>query len=133
MRVWIYNRIKSLALPAGMGDRVLSSGSDQDNPIKPFLIVSMGIEQKPLGTTAEMRVVRLPFTVWVHDEPGSMLHIDDGARVLETGLPTPDGQRVGNASFYNIEWEETGADAFDDHFGTNTRPVRFVMVMRRAG
>lgn len=131
----MYNRIRALTFPAAFGapPRIISSGSDLDNPLKPFMILQMDIEEKPLGATAEMSVSRLPFTVWVHDEPGSMVAIDDAAFALKHNLPTLDGAVVGNMSHYGIEWEDIGQDAFDDHFKTNTRPVRFVMRTHRAG
>jgi hypothetical protein len=138
MRAWVYNRIKAItSIPTAFGEaanmRILSSGSGNENPVKPFLLVSFGVEQPPLGSVAEMRVQAIPFTVWVHDAPGSMLNIDDAAVALKNNLPTPDGQRVGGMSLYNLEWVETGEDAYDDFFGTNTRPVRFTMMTRRAG
>lgn len=135
MRTLLYNRIKAITLPDtfGIPPRIISSGNDLDNPVKPFLLLSMDIEERPLGTTAEMRVSRVPFTVWVHDEPGSMLDIDSAAFALKNNLPTPDGEKVGDMSHYGIEWEDIGQDAFDDHFKTNTRPVHFVMRTHRAG
>jgi hypothetical protein len=137
MRAWVFNRIKALGtIPAaygtGAGMRVISSGSGLENPAKPFLLVSFGVEGKPLGATPEMRVQQVPFTVWVHDAPGSMLVIDDAAVALKNGLPTEDGLVVGNMSVYNLRWEETGEDVFDDFFHTNTRPVRFSMMTRKA-
>ncbi len=137
MRTWVYNRIKGLpGIPneygVGAAMRVISSGA-ASSPEKPFLLVQFGVEQPPLEATAEMRVAWIPFTVWVHDKPGSMIHIDDAAVALKKGLPTPDGQKVGNMSLYELRWVETGEDTYDDHFMTNTRPVRFTMMTRSAG
>jgi hypothetical protein len=73
----------------------------------------------------------VPFATWVHDTPGSMLKIDDVAIALKNELPTLDGAVIGGLSRYALTWEETGQDAFDDHFGTNTRPVRFRAMTRR--
>ena len=136
MRTFIYNRLKNLAgIPAKFGTppRIISTGNNEDNPQKPFLLVAFDIETKPLDSVAEMRVSRIPFTVWVHDEPGTMLDIDEAAFAIKNGLPTPDGAAVGNMSHYGITWEEIGGDTADDHFGTNTRPVRFWMVARHSG
>lgn len=130
MRTWIYNRIKAISgLPAGLADKIISSGS-AENPAPPFILVSMGVEQKPLGMPAESRTQSIPFTVWVHDKPGSMLQIDDVAKLLKDNLPTLDGAVVGSMSIYQLVWEETGQDAYDDHFGTNARPVRFSMMTK---
>lgn len=131
MRTWLYNRIKAIdALPQGFKDRLISSG-DADNPSAPFAIVQMGVEQPVLGMPTSAGAMTIPFTVWLHDEPGSMLSIDDGAVALKDGLPVPNGAVVGGLSLYEVKWVGTGEDAFDDHYGTNTRPVRFEMTARR--
>lgn len=135
MRAWVYNRIKNLSLPSAFGVgasmRVISSGS-AEQPQKPFLVVQMGTEVPPLGSTPEERTQMIPFTVWVHDEPGSMVAVDDASVALKNGLPTEDGAVVGGMSLYRLKWEDTGEDAYDDHFGTNCRPVRFSMMTRRS-
>lgn len=135
MRTWVYNRIKGLSLPSAFGTppRIISAGTVETSPTKPFLLLSFGVEQPPLGAVAEMRVQNIPFTVWCHDLPGTFLDIDDATYVLKAQLPMVDGVRVGNMSVYNVKWEETGEDAFDDFFKTNTRPIRFSMMTRRAG
>lgn len=131
MRTWLYNRIKAVTgLPTGMADRIISSGA-ASNPSAPFMIVQMGSEDPPLGSTAEERTQQIPFTVWVHDVPGSMLTIDDVAVLLKNQLPFEDSVVVGGMTVYRLKWEMTGEDAYDDHFGTNTRPVRFSMMTRR--
>lgn len=130
MRAWIYNRIKALDLPVDMEDRVISSGA-ADNPGVPFIAVAMGTEVPVLGMPAEARVQEIPVDIWVHDEPGSMLHIDDACVVLKNNLPTEDGVVVGNMSVLNLRWEETSSDAYDDHYGTNTRRISFRMTTRR--
>lgn len=132
MRTWIYNRIKAIAgLPTGVADRIISSGAANTPQQYPFLIVSMGVEQPPLGMPQSMRAQSIPFTVWVHDTPGSMLAIDDIAVALKNNLPTEDGAVVGGMSVYEVRWTDTGEDTYDDHFNTNTRPVRFSMMTRR--
>lgn len=132
MRTWLYNRIRAIAtLPTGVADRIISSGSADTPQQHPFLILSMGVEQSALGMPASMRAQQIPFTVWVHDKPGSMLVIDDIAVALKNNLPTADGAVVGGMSVYEVRWTDTGEDTYDDHFKTNTRPVRFSMMTRR--
>jgi hypothetical protein len=135
MRTWIYNRIKAAieaaaGMPANLKDRIISSGS-ADNPTPPFIVVSMGVEQPPLGMPASSRTQQIPFTAWVHDKPGSMVAIDDIAKTLKDALPTDSGAVVGNMSVLGCIWTDTGEDAFDDHYNTNTRPVRFMLTTRR--
>lgn len=125
MRSWVYNRIKAtVGLPAGMGDRIISSGS-ADNPTKPFIVLSMGVEEPVPGMPASTGAMWIPFDVWVHDRPGSMLHIDEAAVLLKNALPTPDGAVAGGTSVYEVRWTGTGQDAYDDHYNTNTRAVSF--------
>lgn len=126
MRTWLYNRIDAL-----LAMRVFSSGSGDDPSMRPFAVLSMEVEQPFLGMPTEARVAGIPFTVWLHDSPGSMLAVDDAAVALKNGLPTVDGAVVGGLSVLGVKWESTGADAADDHYGTNTRPVRFSMTIRR--
>lgn len=131
MRTWIYNRIKAAAgLPTGMGDRVISSGA-ADSPTRPFIVIQMGVEQPVPGMPASARVQTIPFTAWVHDKPGSMLNIDEAAKALKNALPTPDGAVAGGMTVYECKWTDTGEDAYDDHYATNTRPVRFTITSHR--
>jgi hypothetical protein len=131
MRSWIYNRIKAIAgMPGGMVDRVISTGSNA-TPDAPFLIVAMGTESSVLGMPAEAGVAEVPFTVWVHDAPGSMLNIDAAAHLLKDNLPGVTPAVVGGVSVYECRWNDTGEDAYDDHYHTNTRPVRFRLVIRK--
>lgn len=130
MRVWLYNRIKALVLPNGMAARIIASGS-ADNPARPFITIQMGNEEPFPGMPRSSGAMQIPFTAWIHDAPGSMLDIDEAARALKDGLPTPLGAAVGGMSVYECNWDATGEDAYDDHYGTNTRPVRFTIVARR--
>jgi hypothetical protein len=130
MRSWIFNRIKALDLPAGMAERIISSGS-ADNPLKPFIVLSMGIEEPFPGMPASTGAMWVPFDVWVHDRPGSMVNIDDAARMIKDALPVPLGAVVGGVSVYECQWTGTGQDAYDDHYNTNTRDVSFRITARR--
>lgn len=132
MRTWIYNRVNDMpGLPSHFDTAPVISSGAADNPTAPFLLVSMAVEQPPLGSTAEMRVQSIPFTVWVHDKPGSMVAIDAATVAVKNDLPTEDGFMIGGLSVYRVKWEETGQDSYDDHFGTNCRPVRFSAMTRR--
>jgi hypothetical protein len=133
MRTWLYNRIKGItALPAGFkaDNKIIMSGS-ADNPAPPFAIIQMGVEQGVLGMPDSARTQEIPFTVWLHDKPGSFLNIDNAAVALKDGLPTPLGAVVGAMSVFECKWEVTGEDAYDDHYSTSTRPVRFKLTTHR--
>jgi hypothetical protein len=132
MRAWLYNRINGLAnRPASWVGKDIYSSAASDQPQEPFMIISLNTEQPPPSMPASTRTQAIPFTVWVHDRGSSMLRIDDACVWLKNNLPFEDGITVGNMSIYNLVWELTGDDAYDDHFNTNTRPVRFTMMTRR--
>lgn len=130
MRTWLVNRIKGLTLPGNMNLRVISSGN-ANNPVPPFILVQMGNEQTPLGMPASSRTQEIPVDVWVHDKPGSMVNIDDACVILKDSLPVHDGLVIGGLSILDFKWEDTSADAYDDHYQTSTRRVSFRAVTRR--
>ncbi len=134
MRAWVVNRIKAMTtLPAGFKDRVLAPGA-VENPLKPFTLINMNSEQPVFGLPAEARAQSVPFTVWLHDEPGSMVDIDNASIIIKDALPAKieeEGFKIGNLSVYEVRWTGTGDDGYDDHFGTTCRPVRFVAMTRR--
>lgn len=130
MRTWLYNRLTNmpeLPAPYRAAGKVISSGA-ANAPAAPFIVATIGVEQPFPGMPREARAQEIPFTLWLHDTPGSMLQIDDGAVALQKNLPTEDGFMIGTMSVMGIRWTETGEDAYDDHFKTNCRPVRFSMV-----
>jgi hypothetical protein len=130
MRLWLYNRIKAIAgMAAVVGDRIIASGA-AENPGAPFLVVQMDPERRPLGLTRKARVQEVHIVVWVHDKPGSMVNIDKGCQLLKDNLPV-EGIKVGNLSIFELWWDETGGDAFDDHFNTNCRAVMFTAMTRQ--
>lgn len=127
MRTWIYNRVR--AILASMD--VYSAGSADNPPNRPFAVISMEVEVPFLGMPASARVQEIPFAIWVHDVPGSMLAIDDAAIALKNGVPTHDGVVIGGLSALDVSWAGTGADAHDDFYNTSVRPVRFVAIAKR--
>lgn len=132
MRTWVYNQVVNMddlddAFKAS--GHVISSGA-ADSPLAPFLVVSMGVEQPFLGMPRSAQVQEIPFTIWVHDTPGSMMRIDDACIALKNNLPADVSFMVGGMSVFGVRWDLTGEDSYDDHFKTNCRPVRFSMPTR---
>lgn len=131
MRTWIYNILQALALPGGMATRITSSGA-AGFVDKPFILVSMGIEQPMLGMKASTRTQAISFDVWIHDDPGSMLqNIDPAAITIKDAFPAAAPAVVGGMSIRECKWEETSNDLYDDHYGTNTRRVSFRLFTSR--
>lgn len=108
-----------------------SGGVEDPGPQRPFVMVHMGIEQTPLGMPASSRTLEIPFDVVVHDNPGTMLDIDDACVIVKDSLPAFAPAVVGAMSVYEVKYEETSRDLWDDHFKTNTRRVSFRMMTRR--
>lgn len=131
MRAWIYNRVKACAgLDAEYAGNVISSGSG-DNPQGRFLLIAMNPEQPALGLPAAAQAQGIPFTVYVYaGTDGDMVSVDNACIALKNGIPTEDGVVVGNMSVYQVKWEESGEDGYDDHFNRNVRPVRFSMMTK---
>jgi hypothetical protein len=127
MRTWVYNRVKAIITTMD----VFSSGNADDPPTRPFAVITMDVEVPFFGMPPEAKVQEIPFAVWLHDEPGSMLKIDDAAIALKNSLPTRDGAVIGGLSLFEIRWTSTGADAHDDFYKTSSRPVRFTAVAKR--
>lgn len=127
MRTWIFNRVK--AILDLDDDHVLSSGAGVSAPTGVFAVVSMGVESAWPGMPTERKPSIIPFTIWLHAGlDASMLDIDAPALDLKNELATEVAFVVGGLSVMRVKWEEIGQDAFDDHWGTNCRPVRFSMV-----
>lgn len=138
MRTWLYNRIRyCYGLPTNYAQNVITtSGSDPTNPVEPkpgtkqFLLFAMGVEQPFLGMPAEARAANVPFTVYVYDDPGSMLKIDEACLALKSQIPTRDGVKVGGLSVLSLDWTGTSVDSFDDHYKLPVRSVTFNAVVR---
>lgn len=127
MRTWIYNRVVAI-----LGSMDVYSSSAADNPLgRPFAMIAMEVETPFLGMPTSAKVQEIPFAVWLHDKPGSMLAIDAAAIALKALLPTADGAVVGGLSLFEVRWAGTGADAHDDFYNTSSRPVRFTIVAKR--
>lgn len=127
MRTWVWNVAKATpGLPAGITESKIMSSGSADNPVAPFVLISMGVEQQVLGMPASAKTSEVPFDLWVHDRPGSMVNnIDKACFAFKDYLPTLVGVRVGNLVVLEIRWEEIGPDQKDDHFGTMTRRCSF--------
>lgn len=137
-RKWMYDEV--LACPKVQGavaDRIFGTGSvegpegDGDSPDRPFIVIRASTNQRPLllnmSPTKQTR-----YQVYVHDAPGDTTAMDDIVEQLENRLP-------GRAPADNVEghitdcrWEDTSGDGFDDHYGTTTRYVTFLVTWRPA-
>jgi hypothetical protein len=112
--------------PAG---RVLSSGAGGQanpgkSPTRPF--ITLRLQPDGPGMLPRLPVSQIRWNAWVHDEPGTMERIDTAVAALKNGIP---GALVGLGEGVRVietVWEDTFADGYDDHYGTNVTYVDFL-------
>lgn len=128
LRKRVYQAV--IATNSGIADaQVYSSGAvGQADPGKsasrPFIVVRFQPDNP--GLLPRLPVSQQRWNAWVHDEPGTMENIDAAVEALKTEIPTllvGDGE---NVRVLETVWEDTFADGYDDHFGTNVAYVDFL-------
>lgn len=128
LRKRIYQAI--IAIPTGVDDaQVYSSGAvGQATPgrsaVRPFIVIRLQPDNP--GLAPRLAVSQQRWNAWVHDEPGSMDNIDAAVKALKEEIPISlvgDGESI---RVLETVWEDTFADGYDDHFGTNVSYVDFL-------
>lgn len=121
-RTWIHQTLigavpVTTLVPAA---RIFGSGSVQGVPKdKPFIILTFGARVAPIPTAHRQTV-----TVWVHDEPGDYLRIDQILAEIRSVL---EGQ-VSSAGAIGCRWSGDSTDLADDAYGTITRNSSYDLV-----
>lgn len=119
-----------IASNTGIADaQVYSSGAvGQANPghsaARPFIMIRFQPDNP--GLAPRLAVSQQRWNAWVHDEPGTMDNIDAAVAALKEEIPillVGDGE---NVRVLETVWEDTFADGYDDHFGTNVSYVDFL-------
>lgn len=128
LRKWAYAQVTGLTGFVIPDSRVYSSGAvgaeiPGDSPTRPFAVIRFATEAA--GLLPSYPIHQRRFSVWVHDEPGTMENIDAAAKQLKEDLPATvpvlfEGDRI-----MECLWEGTSEDFYDDHFGTNVVRVDF--------
>jgi hypothetical protein len=116
-------------------DQVFSSGAvghkkPGDSPSRPFAVVRFNPDNPGLVSRYPLHQRR--FSVWLHDEPGSMDKIETAVAQLKLELPPSLPGVLEGLRVIDCVWEGTSADGYDDHFGTNTVYVDFMATYRPA-
>lgn len=112
-----------------VGDQVYSPGAiGQQMPgvsaKRPFIVIRLQPDNP--GILPRLPVSQQRWNAWVHDEPGTMDNIDQAVALLKQEVPIfllGDGEGV---RVLETVWEDTFADGYDDHFGTNVAYVDFL-------
>lgn len=136
MRKWVWEAVKGVPDLTVPEARIMSSGAAGemgDAPDKPFIIIRFGTEQPVLGMPASANTIEVPFDVWVHDSPGSMVtNIDQNLALLRYVLPTlAPAQSASGVRILDLRWESDSNDLYDDGYKTNTRYGSYRVTGRR--
>lgn len=128
MRGFIYEVVNSLTLDAN----VSSSGADDPlaSPDRPFIVIRSQTTQPALRRN---KPVQQRFQVWYHDNPGSMLDIDDGIDLITDALVDRAATWWTNVWIMDVEHENTSPDLFDDHYKTNCRYTEILVTGKLQG
>lgn len=125
-RTWVHSKLttepSATALLAVVPlDGIKGAGSLTGSPKeKPFIIPRFGpkLRRNPEGPYS------VSVSIWVHDEPGSYLRIEQAIGLIKPLLEGP----VAMAGAVSCEWAGDSGDLADDGFGTIVRNTSFILV-----
>lgn len=136
MRKWMYQTVDGLeaASTFAAGGIHTSGGTEGDDgpsdaPAKPFIVIRLGTNQQIVrmpGSKVKQQLVQ----VWLHTEPGTMLPTDEVAAALEEHVPAQAPAKTDEFIIIAAEWMDTSGDGYDDHYGTETRYVTFLVTFK---
>jgi hypothetical protein len=119
-RTWMYGFLNNLLESDVNGDGSLNSVPEA----RPFIIVRLDQAVPEFEGTSDQDV-----TLWVHDDPGSYLRIDNIIANIRQAL---DRQPVTEAGGITAVWQGDSGDLADDDKGTIVRTSSYRMVGRSA-
>lgn len=132
MRGLLFNQITSspTVLVAGLPPlQVFAASALEERPADPpFAVVRFGTTGRGMG-----KIVRAHADIWVHDEPGSYVRIDN---ILAAIRGTLDGVNhladgVGN-EIISAEWTSDSGDLIDQGYRTITKNTGYDLIGRIA-
>lgn len=132
LRKRVYQAV--IAIDTGIADdQVYSSGAvGQELPgisaKRPFIMIRFQPDNP--GLIPRLPVSQQRWNAWVHDEPGTMDNIDKAVKALKELLPPTLAGLGEGVRILETVWEDTFADGYDDHFGTNVAYVDFLTTYR---
>lgn len=139
MRSWIYQKmVADTAITDALGgaSKVYSAGAVQlpgtSDLIPPFAVIR-ALPTTPALDGAEHDVTRMPYYIWVHDQPGSFEDVIATVLTrLRAILPTRDYTALpGGQAILECKWEGDSSDQFDQVFGTAVRWGQYLITARR--
>ena len=123
-RLWVYEKVRQTqSIENLVEDRIYGSGSLEGAPdVKPFLMLRLEADSPELNDGDAPLITSRTLTVFVHDEPGSYVRIEQMLAMLRTAL-------VGQVpSAVACTWLGDTGDLADDTFKTITRAGTFRLV-----
>lgn len=128
-RTWIYERLAASAplLAVVPVERIFSSGSLEGQVAeKPFVMIRTGPESADLEEDGQPIATSTQATVWVHDNPGSYVRIDNALLIVRSSLIAPITAGQGVACL----WQGNSGEFSDNTLGTITSNASFRLVGR---
>jgi len=110
-------------IPAG---RWIQAGSLDEMPVRPFAVIRL-VD----GTQTVVYSEQPRFEIWVHDDRGSYIKIDQILRLVRETLVASVPLEDSNSRIVDIEWTGNGPDLVDEGYNTNARTARFTLTGRK--
>jgi len=125
-REWLYATLSQNSDVTDIfGSRIFgASSAEGKKQIKPFILLRTGAENPELEGDDAPATSSQFATVWLHDEPGSYIQIDNGLEVVREALLSPALVGSGIA----CRWLGDSAEFADESFGTITRNGSYQLI-----
>lgn len=130
-RTWVYQKVMatpSLGVPGARVYSVGAVGRLGDTPDRPFIVIREMLIAPSL--LPSWPVDNRPYQIWVHDDPGSMMRIDQAIGAVRVYLPEQAPTVFGDEEIFACEWNAMSDDLYDDHHKTNTRHADFTLKVK---
>ena len=139
MRGWLYDLLVSSSVlqahlggPTGIVDQIIPRRSEGSIPdMKPFIIFGLGNSTaEGLGdsTADDVEAERQFFQIWVHDEGGSFVRIDQMVDEVKRLLS---GASHSPANVLTVRYLETSQEFGNETYRTNFRYIRFQAIIAK--
>lgn len=113
-----------------MADRIVPRESQNTvNLSKPFIIYGLGNNtNEDLSEDEDHEAHRQFFQIWIHDEPGSYIRIDDAIRIIKALF---NGRSHPPSHVLTVRWLENSAEFSNQTYNTIFRYMRFQAIIAK--
>jgi hypothetical protein len=128
MRALLYQAITASTdltaiIPA---ERWIQAGAIDAPTARPFAVIRIVDGPPSISKATQPRV-----EIWVHDDRGSYLRIDEVLDLLEDILPIVPPLENDSDRIVAVDWSGRSPDLVDEGFNTNTRHTDFIVTGRK--